>query len=40
KLLGVGVDVVESTTAQFGARITSELAKWDRIVKPLGITPE
>jgi tripartite-type tricarboxylate transporter receptor subunit TctC len=40
KLLGVGVDVVESTTAQFGARITSELAKWDKIVKPLGITPE
>jgi tripartite-type tricarboxylate transporter receptor subunit TctC len=40
KLLGVGVDVVESTTAQFGERITRELAKWDRIVKPLGITPE
>jgi tripartite-type tricarboxylate transporter receptor subunit TctC len=40
KLLGVGVDVVESTTAQFGQRITSEIAKWEKIVKPLGITPE
>jgi tripartite-type tricarboxylate transporter receptor subunit TctC len=40
KLLAVGVDVVDSTTAQFGQRITAELAKWDRIVKPLGITPE
>lgn len=40
KLLGVGVDVVENTSAQFGLRITSELAKWEKIVKPLGITPE
>jgi tripartite-type tricarboxylate transporter receptor subunit TctC len=40
KLLGVGVDVVESTTAQFGQRITAEIAKWQKIVKPLGITPE
>jgi tripartite-type tricarboxylate transporter receptor subunit TctC len=40
KLLGVGVDVVESTTAQFGQRITSEITKWQKIVKPLGITPE
>jgi tripartite-type tricarboxylate transporter receptor subunit TctC len=40
KLLAVGVDVVESTSAEFGRRITSEIAKWNRIVKPLGITPE
>lgn len=40
KLLGVGVDVVESTPAEFGRRIDSELAKWEKIVKPLGITPE
>ena len=40
KLLGVGVDAVESTTAQFGKRIASEIAKWEKIVKPLGITPE
>jgi tripartite-type tricarboxylate transporter receptor subunit TctC len=40
KLLAVGVDTVEMTTAQFGQRITSELVKWNRIVKPLGITPD
>jgi tripartite-type tricarboxylate transporter receptor subunit TctC len=40
KLLAVGVDAVEMTTAQFGQRITSELAKWEKIVKPLGITPD
>ena len=40
KLLGVGIDVVESTTAQFGQRVTAEIAKWQKIVKPLGITPE
>ena len=38
--MGVGVDVVENTSAQFEQRITSELAKWEKIVKPLGITPE
>jgi tripartite-type tricarboxylate transporter receptor subunit TctC len=40
KLLGVGVEVVDATTAQFGKLITAELAKWDKVVKPLGITPE
>ncbi|MGZ5090431.1 MAG: tripartite tricarboxylate transporter substrate binding protein [Burkholderiales bacterium] len=40
KLLGVGVDVIESTPAQFGQRINTELAKWEKVVKPLGITPE
>ena len=40
KLLAVGVDTVEMTTAQFGQRIASELVKWNRIVKPLGITPD
>ncbi len=40
KLIGVGVDVVEMTSAQFGERIARELAKWDKIVKPLHITPE
>jgi tripartite-type tricarboxylate transporter receptor subunit TctC len=40
RLLGLGVDVVESTPAEFGQRINSELAKWEKIVKPLGITPE
>jgi hypothetical protein len=40
KLLAVGVDVAEGTSAQFGQRITNELAKWEKIVKPLGITPD
>lgn len=40
KLLGVGVEVVEITTAQFGDKINAELAKWEKLVKPLGITPE
>ena len=40
KLLGVGIEVVDATTAQFGELITAELAKWDKVVKPLGITPE
>jgi tripartite-type tricarboxylate transporter receptor subunit TctC len=40
KLLGLGVDVVESTPGEFGQRINSELAKWEKIVKPLGIAPE
>ena len=40
KLLGVGVDVAESTPSDFGRRIDSELRKWEKIVKPLGITPD
>ena len=38
KLLGNGVDATEMTTAQFGARINSEIAKWEKITKPLKIT--
>lgn len=40
KLLGVGVEAVETTTAQFAQKLSVELAKWEKIVKPLGITPE
>ncbi len=40
KLLTVGVEAVDMTSAQFGARIASELAKWEKIVKPLGIKAE
>lgn len=40
KLLVVGVEAVEATTAQFGKRIDADLAKWEKIVKPLGISPE
>jgi tripartite-type tricarboxylate transporter receptor subunit TctC len=38
KLLGAGVDAVEMSSEDFGRRINSELAKWEKIVKPLGIT--
>lgn len=40
RLLAVGVDVADITSAQFGQRISAELAKWERIVKPLRITPD
>lgn len=40
RLLGVGVEVVNATTDQFGGRINAELARWERIAKPLGIAPE
>lgn len=40
KLLSVGVEAVEATTAQFAQKLHAELAKWEKIVKPLGITPE
>jgi tripartite-type tricarboxylate transporter receptor subunit TctC len=40
KLLGSGVDVVEMSSADFGRRIVAELVKWEKLVKPLGITPE
>ena len=40
KLLGAGVEVVNATAAQFGELIKTELAKWDKVVKPLGIIPE
>jgi tripartite-type tricarboxylate transporter receptor subunit TctC len=40
KLLVVGVEAVEATTAQFGKRIEADLAKWEKIVKPLGISTE
>ena len=40
KLLGVGVEAVDATADQFGEKIKLELAKWDKVVKPLGLTPE
>ena len=40
KLLAAGVEVVDSTTAQFASRIDAELARWEKIVKPLRIAPE
>ncbi len=40
KLLGVGVEVVSSTVAEFGRRIETDIAKWIRVAKPLGINME
>jgi tripartite-type tricarboxylate transporter receptor subunit TctC len=40
KLLAAGIEVVDSTTAQFARRIDAELARWEKIVKPLRIAPE
>jgi len=40
RLLGVGVEAVEMSSAQFGARINAELVKWDKLVRPLKITVE
>jgi len=40
RLLGVGVEAVEMSSAQFGNRINAELAKWDKLVRPLKITVE
>ena len=40
RLLGVGVEAVETSAEQFGKLIEREIAKWEKVVKPLGITPE
>jgi tripartite-type tricarboxylate transporter receptor subunit TctC len=40
KLLGVGVEAVEATSAQFGSRIDAELARWEKLVRPLKIKPD
>lgn len=40
KLLGVGVEAVEMSASQFGDKVNTELAKWEKLVKPLGITPD
>ncbi len=40
KLLNIGVEAVDATAAQFGELINGKLRKWEKIVKPLGITPE
>ncbi len=40
KLVSVGVEAVDATADRFGALIKAELAKWEKIVKPLGITPD
>ena len=40
KLAAVGIEVVDSTATQFGELINTDIAKWEKIVKPLNISPE
>lgn len=40
KLLGVGVEAVDAPPEHFDKLMHAELAKWHKVVKPLGITPE
>jgi tripartite-type tricarboxylate transporter receptor subunit TctC len=40
KLTSVGVEAAASTPAQFGELIATDMAKWEKIVKPLKISPE
>jgi tripartite-type tricarboxylate transporter receptor subunit TctC len=40
KLLAVGVEAVEMSSGEFGARIDAEIAKWDKLVKPLKISAD
>lgn len=40
KLAAVGVEAADATAAQFGELIATDIAKWDKIVRPLKITPE
>ncbi|MEQ1772276.1 MAG: tripartite tricarboxylate transporter substrate binding protein [Burkholderiales bacterium] len=40
KLLSVGVEATDATAEQFDKLVRAELVKWDKVVKPLGITPE
>jgi tripartite-type tricarboxylate transporter receptor subunit TctC len=40
KLAAIGVEAADSTPAQFGELITTDIAKWEKIVRPLKIIPE
>ena len=40
KLAAIGIEVVDATPARFGELITADIAKWEKIVKPLALTPE
>jgi tripartite-type tricarboxylate transporter receptor subunit TctC len=37
KLLAAGVEAANLSAAQFGQRILSDIAKWEKVIKPLGI---
>ncbi len=38
RLLGVGVEAVEASTVEFGKLIDSDIAKWNKVAKPLNIS--
>lgn len=40
KLVAIGVEAAPATPAQFNELIVSDIAKWEKIVKPLKISPE
>lgn len=40
KLLASGVEAVDVSAEHFAAHLRTELAKWDKLLKPLGIKPE
>jgi tripartite-type tricarboxylate transporter receptor subunit TctC len=40
KLLAVGVEAADTGVEPFDKRVRAELIKWDKLVKPLNITPE
>ncbi|HWI13572.1 MAG TPA: tripartite tricarboxylate transporter substrate-binding protein, partial [Burkholderiales bacterium] len=37
KLLAAGVEAAEIPAEQFGQRILADIAKWEKVIKPLGI---
>ena len=37
RLLAAGVEAADVSAAQFGQRILTDIAKWDKVIKPLGI---
>ena len=40
KLLAAGVEASDVSVEQFDKRVRAELVKWEKVAKPLGITPE
>jgi tripartite-type tricarboxylate transporter receptor subunit TctC len=40
KLVGSGVEAADATPAEFGKLITTDIAKWEKVVKPLKISVE
>lgn len=40
RLLAAGVEVAEATPREFNARILTDIAKWEKVIKPLGITAD